>query len=288
MRTDQLSPTSATAGMIDSMAGPLATLTSMPAGGRAGVPAVLLIPGYTGSKEDFVPILDPLAQAGFLAVAVDQPGQYESHGPADEAAYTPSALGPVIASVVRQLASRRRVVLVGHSFGGLVSRAAVLTGAPVSGIVLLCSGPAAFTSGNRFDALTRGESVLRSRGPAALFDGAQRAAGLEPDSADPLQRFYRRRFLASTVSGLLGMGDALLTEPDRTAELATALAAAHLPAAVIAGEADDAWPLQAQAQMADALGTELVLVPGGAHSPAVEAPGALLDILVPLLRRWVG
>jgi pimeloyl-ACP methyl ester carboxylesterase len=45
----------------------------------AGVgPVVLLVPGYTGSKEDFLPLLRPLARAGFRAVAMDQRGQFES------------------------------------------------------------------------------------------------------------------------------------------------------------------------------------------------------------------
>ncbi len=177
-------------------------------------------------------------------------------------------------------------MLLGHSFGGLVARQAVLAGAQISGLILLCSGPAAFTSGNRYDALTKGAPVLRAHGAQALYDGGQRAAGLDPDDPAPLAQFYRNRFLASNPLGLLGMGQALLTEPDRTAELAAALGGTSTPVAVIAGEADDAWPLDSQRQMARTLGSELVLVPGGAHSPAIEAPDNLLAILVPLLRQW--
>ena len=45
----------------------------------------MLIPGFTGSKEDFLPILEPLAAAGRTVYAVDQRGQYQS----------PHAAGPV-------------------------------------------------------------------------------------------------------------------------------------------------------------------------------------------------
>ena len=94
---------------------------------------VLLVPGYTGSKEDFAPILDPLAALGFVAMAIDQPGQYESTGPDDEAGLPAGRAGSGLASVVERLALDHPVVLLGHSFGGLVSRAAVLAGAPGSG-----------------------------------------------------------------------------------------------------------------------------------------------------------
>jgi pimeloyl-ACP methyl ester carboxylesterase len=36
--------------------------------GLPDAPAVLLVPGYTGTKEDFAPILDPIAHAGLHAV----------------------------------------------------------------------------------------------------------------------------------------------------------------------------------------------------------------------------
>ncbi len=54
---------------------------------------VLLLPGYTGSKEDFTPVLAPLAARGYRAVAVDGRGQHASDGPADdEAAYAQDEL----------------------------------------------------------------------------------------------------------------------------------------------------------------------------------------------------
>lgn len=282
---DQLTPTHAIRTEIGSAAGPLAALVGeAPAAGLS----LLLLPGYTGSKEDFLPLIDPLADAGIRGVAVDQPGQFESPGPADEASYSPSALGEVMASVVRELAAAGPVVLLGHSYGGLVARAAVLAGAPIAGLVLLCTGPAGFTCGARLDALNAGETMLRELGREVAF-GLILPAG----AADsPIDAFKRQRMLATSDSCLLGMGRSLRTEPDRVDELAGALAAAFVESsrrvAVIAGEGDDAWPLPDQRAMARRLGTELVLIPGAAHSPAVENPGAVLDVLIPLIRQWTG
>ena len=120
--------------------GHLAALRIAPRGTGLGAVA-LLVPGYTGSKEDFAPLLDPLAAAGLHAVAVDLPGQYESPGPDRESDHLPDPLGRTLAALVTDLAARHRVLLLGHSFGGLVARGAALAGAPISGLTLLGSGP---------------------------------------------------------------------------------------------------------------------------------------------------
>jgi len=85
-----LTPTGAIHATLPGTHGPLAALIATadrPAG------TVLLLPGYTGSKEDFGPILDPLAAAGLTAITVDLPGQHESEGPDEEDAYTPERFG---------------------------------------------------------------------------------------------------------------------------------------------------------------------------------------------------
>ena len=85
-----LTPTGAIRTTLRGTHGPLAALIATadrPAG------TVLLLPGYTGSKEDFGPILDPLAAAGLTAITVDLPGQHESEGPDEEDAYTPERFG---------------------------------------------------------------------------------------------------------------------------------------------------------------------------------------------------
>ena len=74
-----------------------------PAGRRRGT--ALLVPGYTGSKEDFIALLAPLAAAGFRAVAVDQRGQYETGGPPVEAVYAQAELARDITALTRALSA---------------------------------------------------------------------------------------------------------------------------------------------------------------------------------------
>jgi pimeloyl-ACP methyl ester carboxylesterase len=249
---------------------------------------VLLVPGYTGTKEDFAPILDPLAARGHRVVTMDQPGQYESPGPDDPAAYNVYWLGAVVRAVAAALLAEDHaaedgraggsVHLLGHSFGGLVAREAVI-GAPelFRSLVLLGSGPAAI-GGSRKDRMTYIEPLLETGGMLAVYEAAEQLARLDPSwqAAPPeLQAFLKTRFLASSGHGLKGMGDALISEPDRVDELR----AAGLPMLVCHGEHDDAWLPVTQADMAERLGARHEVVPGAMHSPAVEAPEPTVAVL---------
>ncbi|MGN6605406.1 MAG: alpha/beta fold hydrolase [Jatrophihabitans sp.] len=247
---------------------------------QAGEPVrgdVLLVPGYTGSKEDFAPLLDPLAAVGLRVTAVDLPGQYESPGPVGHDGYSPTALAAAVHAVIDELGTGP-VRLLGHSYGGLVARAAVLARpAAVRSLVLLCSGPAAL-DGDRRARLEQLEPVLREHGLATVYSLSQAAARTDPGWVEPrpeLAAFYERRFLASTADGLLGMGAALRAEPDRVAELA----AAGVPVLVACGERDDAWAPAVQQDMAQRLGAPFVVIPDAAHSPAIEHPAATVAVL---------
>lgn len=257
---------------------------------REPIATVLLLPGYTGSKEDFAPLLDGIAGAGFLPIAVDLPGQYESPGPDDESRYLPAALGEVAAELVALVAGDGLpVLLLGHSFGGLVARGAVLAGAPVSGLTLMASGPARLPDGHRFSALLEGDPILRGKGLAAAYKLREYVYASQPGWAlvDPaLKAFLRERFVASSQAGLLGMSLGLRTEEDRVDELAAALARRDVPGLVVTGEHDDAWSVPEQRAMAERLGAEFALVDGAGHSPNTENPPGLLDALLPRWRGW--
>ncbi|MFE2758124.1 alpha/beta fold hydrolase [Actinosynnema sp. NPDC059335] len=270
--------------------GPVAALRE-PATGRDLGATALLLPGYTGSKEDFAPLFDPIADAGVEVVAIDLPGQYESAGPTSEAEYRTEALGAAVAELVAKLAADgRRVLLLGHSFGGLVARGAVLAGAPVSGLTLMSSGPSELPPGERRTALDYAEVVLREQGIEASHEVNETRQALNPRwRAVPqeLKDFYRERFVRSSPAGLLGMGQALRHEPDLVAKLARVTRSAGVPCLVVCGEFDDAWSAASQRDMAERLDADFAVLPGVMHNPNTEAPDALLATLLPTWRAWL-
>jgi pimeloyl-ACP methyl ester carboxylesterase len=207
---------------------------------------------------------------------MDQPGQYQSPGPDDPACYTVEWLGSVVCAVAKEL-DAGPLQLLGHSFGGLVAREAVLReSASFRSLTLLGSGPAAI-GGPRKDRMAAIEPLL-PLGMSAVYQAVEQLAQADPrwvNAAPELRAFLKERFIASSAAGLKGMGDALLAEPDRVDELATS----GIPTLVCCGEHDDAWRPETQATMARRLGARHEVIAGSVHSPAIENPVATLDVL---------
>jgi pimeloyl-ACP methyl ester carboxylesterase len=237
---------------------------------------VLLVPGFTGSKEDFIAVLAPIAAAGHPVLTYDQRGQFESTGPDDPATYDVATLAEDLLEVAASLGGP--VHLLGHSFGGLVSRAATIA-APgtVRSLTLLDSGPSAIPH-----PASTNVGLLAQVLPGMALDtiwAAKRQMEapheLEPP-APHIEAWLRERFLANSPACLKRMAEQLLTEPDRTDELAPLA----LPMLVAYGETDDAWPPQVQADMATRLGAATAVIPGTGHSPAADRPEATAAALL--------
>jgi pimeloyl-ACP methyl ester carboxylesterase len=260
---------------VDGAAGPLGAVgIASRTGTEEGL--ALLVPGYTGSREDFYGLLGPLADRGFSVVAFSQRGQLGSTGPgdvgpcADAPGYALSDFADDLLGVAATLP--RRPHLLGHSFGGLVGVAAVL------------ERPGAFAS------YTHWNSGPRSRG---AHEGHLRAleaggsAGLwaylnpVPGALGADEEWLRSRMLATTSGNLRGGARILLDQVDEV----EALGSTGVPVLVSHGEHDDVWDHGWQRDMARRLGASYLVIPGGGHSPQLEEPEACADALAEFWRR---
>ena len=243
----------------------------------------VLVPGWTGSKEDFIAVLAPLAWRGWSVVAYDQRGQFESPGPEDESAYSLASLARDLLEVVEPIGPAH---VVGHSFGGLVAREAALTsgGQGFASLTLLCSGPGPLPAGHH-DGLGALHAALPHVPLETIWtvkEAADREGGWRPPT-DEVAAFMHRRFVANNAYALRAKTALLLDTPDRTDELA-ALAAGGFPVGVVYGPDDDAWPTSAQDRVAVAVGTTACVIDGAGHSPAAERPERTAQVLDALWR----
>ena len=280
--------------------GAFAALEAMPGSGVCERDAALLVPGYTGSKEDFLAILDLLADDSRHVIAIDMRGQFETASAENPAGYAAAALGADILAIMHTTGARH---LVGHSYGGLIGREAVLagSGAEFASFTLMSSGPGALTGprakdlramlailgvsdggrtgggpgGGRTDDGRADKAALRA-GIAELWRAHLEPQAITAGVSGDIVAFLGRRMLGNDPDGLVVMAAHMLAAPDRTAELARL---DQLPMLVIYGENDNSWSPAAQENMARRLGARRLCIPAAVHSPAVEAPATTASAL---------
>ncbi|MFD8381933.1 alpha/beta fold hydrolase [Streptomyces sp. NPDC059679] len=255
---------------------------------------VLLVPGFTGSKEDFIALLEPLARAGFRVVAVDGRGQHETGGPRDEAAYAQQELArDVLAQAAALHAAADTTAataqgsaplhVLGHSLGGLVVRTAVMMAPDAfASLTLMCSGPAAISESQQ----ARTKLLIDALAVTDMETVWQAMRELDPPEAPEettppgVEDFLHQRWLGTVPEQLIATGRQLNSEPDRVAELA----GVALPKHVLSGIVDYAWPVPLMDEMAERLGAHRTVIQGAGHSPNAERPLPTAEALIDFWR----
>ncbi|MFF3242646.1 alpha/beta fold hydrolase [Streptomyces sp. NPDC002870] len=249
--------------------GTFAVLDAQPGPGRrAGSRTALLLPGFGGSKEDFIALLQPLAEADYRAVAVDGRGQYETAGPDGQQAYAQEELARDVLAQAEAVGGP--VHLLGHSLGGQIARAAVLIDpAPFRTLTLMSSGPAQISPGQQ-----QKVKLLCDALAVMTMDQVWEAMkSLDPpedaDTGPGNGEDLRRRWMRHNPAQLIATGRQLTAEPDRVDELA---AVQPLPKHVVSGERDDTWPVPLLDAMARRLDAHRTVIAGAEHSPNTDRP----------------
>nr|WP_243232830.1 alpha/beta hydrolase [Microbacterium sp. CIAB417] len=235
-------------------------------------PRVVLVPGATGSKEDFSLVLPILAEAGYFVQSLDLAGQYESHAAGADAAYTYQLF---VDDLIAFLESGGPAHLLGYSFAGTVAQlVAVRRPDLLRSLALLTTPPG---HGNVF-------ARMRWLGPFAPIASARRGAALmiwgimTNKNRVPPRRlaFVRSRFALTSRRSVEEIVGLMMASPD----VRTEVRELALPKLVAAGSRD-LWPLTAHARFARELGAEFRVYPTG-HSPSETTPHQLSADLLEL------
>jgi pimeloyl-ACP methyl ester carboxylesterase len=276
-------PRNVTARRLETSRGAFAVHEAAPEPTAAPRGTALLVPGFTGSKEDFLDLLVPLSAAGFRVVAVDGRGQHESPGPRTETAYAQAELAADVTAQGRALADAYGdagpLHLLGHSLGGHLVRAALLADgpAPYASVTLMSSGPGAISADQQARTQLLVDFLPTSDMETAwqVMRSMDAADGAGNDTPDWLEEFLHRRWVTTVPEQLIATARQLMTEPDRVGELA----AVALPKLVLSGEVDYVWPVASMDAMAVRLNARRVVIKGAEHSPNAERPAETAEAL---------
>lgn len=247
--------------------------------GNLGHPRVLLVPGVTGSKEDFILMLPLLAAAGFRAESFDMAGQYESRDAGPENLHPPrrhydhELFVDDLIAVLDSGAGPAHVL--GYSFAGTVTQLAYAARPELFASLTLLSCPP--EPGQGFRGVKRLGPVTNLTtgrvGAALMIWGVRRNFTHVPPGR---LAFVRARFALTRRQSVRD----IITLMKRAPDLRATLAAADIPKLVAVGE-HDLWPLRLHAALAESIGARLAVYRTG-HRPCETAPHQLVDDLLDL------
>lgn len=249
--------------------------------GQGGT-VVLLLHGVGGGRAIWADAASgtvaALAGAGFRALAMDFPGYGDSQGQ--------PTMGAMVQSVLdlAQHARPERLVLLGHSMGGMVAQEVALR-APqvVQGLILACTSAAFGKADGAWQARFLAERLapldqgLGMAGMAELL-----VPGLVSPKASAAAAETARRVMARVPEATYRVALGAIAGFDRR----EALPSLRVPVLMLAAEDDRTAPADVMHRMAERVaGAEYFCLNGAGHIANVEAPAAFNAAVVTFLQR---
>ena len=250
--------------MVEIQGEPLAVVLYEPKDAKSDV---VLVHGFTGSKEDFEEVARHLVNDGYRVLTFDNRGQHESGHSQRSDGYAVESLGRDVIELSRHF-QLSKPHLLGHSFGGLIAQQAVFQSPETwASVTLFCSGP-----GGRSTWLQEPQfTYLSNETKVEVWEKI-----LAPDRlSSPRFDLLKKRWIASDAESTLIYREHLIHQPP----LISKIAKTGIPAHVVYGENDDAWPLEEQNQMARDLQATLTVLSGCGHCPNEDNPTLTAEAL---------
>jgi pimeloyl-ACP methyl ester carboxylesterase len=260
-------------GFFDAPSGKLATVTM----GNPRHQWVVLVPGVTGSKEDFALMLPLLAEAGYFALSFDMAGQYESAeaGP-KSGPFTHELFVADLTAILKSAPGPAHVL--GYSFAGTVSQI-VLSQRPelFASLTLLSTPP---QPGQGFRGIKRIGKISRFTtgrvGASLMIWGLRKNVTHVPPGR---LAFVMHRL---NYTNRDSVGDIIMLMK-QSPDLRAVLHDWPHPKLVAVGE-HDLWPTSLHSAFAEEIGAQLAVYPTG-HSPCETTPHQLTSDLLALYAR---
>ena len=250
--------------------GPLAAVRC----GDISAPMVILLPGLTGSKEDFALLMPLLAERGYQSVSMDLAGQYESHG---DKLFAPASYDWDLFThdIEALLELTGPAHLLGLSFAGQVAeRVAVEMPDYVLSLTLMSAPPVA---GNVFEKVKIGGALARVLKPSFLGRILLPALKLNLNRAEKQRAAFVRRRV--DYHDPKSVSDVLVLMSD-SPDLSRRLAELDIPVLLTTGS-HDLWPLELHQQRAEQIGASTAFYCTG-HSPCETTPNQLTRDMIAL------
>ncbi|MFT2817790.1 alpha/beta fold hydrolase [Leifsonia sp. A12D58] len=246
--------------------------------GQPEAPRVVLVPGVTGSKEDFVLLAPLLANAGYFVQSYDLAGQYESAlaGPTGTEQYSYDLF--VIDLIAFLESGSTPAHVLGYSFGGIIAQIALAQRPDLFGTLALMSVPP--RSGQSF-------SGVRWIGPISYVISARGIASLmvwgivtnknkvPPGRLD----LVRMRFSYTSRRSIDDITLLMKHVPDSSVDVRSS----KVPLLIAVGH-HDLWPIDQHREFATRINAEFRVYPTG-HSPCETTPHLLAYDLIELFHR---
>ncbi|GCE11508.1 2-succinyl-6-hydroxy-2,4-cyclohexadiene-1-carboxylate synthase [Tengunoibacter tsumagoiensis] len=240
---------------------------------------IVLLHGFTGSANNWLPFFSPLMQSGLRVIALDMLGHGRSSAPDDPERYQMHHVRTDVLLALQQLGVQAgTAILLGYSMGGRIALGCALSGY-FRALILESASPGLSTAVEREERRASDEALagrIEKDGVARFVEDWERLPlfatqqHLSPAIRERLHAQRMQNRAVGLANSLRGIGTG--AQPALHMELATL----DLPVLLLAGALDQKFCGIAR-QMAQSLPhAQLQIIPEAGHTIHLEQPAAFL------------